>query len=49
MSGWKKTGSYQVDTFRPKTVWERIKDFLDHLAGACAVVLVIIFVLVAIG
>lgn len=49
MSPWKKTGSYQVDTFRRRTVWERIKTFLDGLAGVCAVALVLIFILAAIG
>lgn len=49
MSRWKKTGSYQVQTYRRKTLWERIKAFLDGLAGVCAVVLVVIFVLAAIG
>ena len=49
MSRWKKTGSYQVQTYQRKTLWERIKAFLDNLTSVCAVFLVLMFVLAAIG
>lgn len=49
MSPWKKTGTVKYDLYRRKALWERIKPILDGLAGVCAVVLVLIFILAAFG
>lgn len=49
MSLWQKTGTVHIETYRRKTIWERFKAFLDGLAKVCAVFLVLIFILAAIG
>lgn len=42
MSLWKKTGTVEVDIYRRKTVWDRIKAFLDGLAGVAVVMVIVI-------
>lgn len=49
MSRWHRTKTVQVDLYHRKTLWERIKAFLDNLTSVCALFLVLMFVLAAIG